>query len=596
VSIPPTPATSLRTHACGALRAEHAGTRVVLGGWVHRNRDLGALVFIDLRDREGIVQLSFDSRWTPPEVMTAAAAVGIESVVFAEGEVALRPADMRNPDMITGDVEVRVTALRVVGPASPPAIPVARGADDKLAAEELRLRHRYLDLRRPELQRNLVLRHRLLQATRAYLSAQGFLELETPILTKPTPEGARDYLVPSRVHAGEFYALPQSPQIYKQLFMVAGYDRYFQIARCFRDEDLRADRQPEFTQIDVEASFVGQDDVLALTEGLLQALFAEAGHTITTPFRRMTYAEAMERYGVDRPDLRYGLELRDVSDLFRGTDFGVAATVLGAGGRFRGLVAPGGARFSRKEQDELQALAKSAGAQGAIFLKRVGDKLEGPTAKFLRDEAAAALGLADGDLAVIVAGPDHVTSPALDRVRQEVARRLALVPEGALELLWVLDFPMFERDPATGALAAMHHPFTSAQPDDRALLASEPWRARARAYDVVLNGTELGGGSIRISDAGQQRQVFSLLGIDEETAQARFGFLLEALRAGAPPHGGIAFGFDRIAMLLAGAGSLRDVIAFPKTTAARALFEGAPTHVPAEDLRELGLRPDGGTE
>ena len=594
--VPPTPSTSLRTHACGALRAGHAGTRVALGGWVHRNRDLGALVFIDLRDRDGIVQLSCDPRWTPPEVMAAAAAAGNESVVLVEGDVALRPGEMRNAEMATGDVEVRVTALRVVGPAAPPAIPVARGADDKLPAEELRLRHRYLDLRRPELQRNLVLRHRLLQATRSYLSAHGFLELETPILTKPTPEGARDYLVPSRVHPGEFYALPQSPQIYKQLFMVAGYDRYFQIARCFRDEDLRADRQPEFTQIDIEASFIGQDDVLALTEGLLQALFAEAGHTITTPFRRMTYAEAMERYGVDRPDLRYGLELRDVSEVFRGTEFGVAATVLDAGGRFRGFVAPGGARFSRREQDELQALAKGAGAQGAIFLKRAGDKLEGPTAKFLRGDAAGALGLDDGDLAVIVAGPDHVTSPALDRLRQEVARRLDLIPADSLELLWVLDFPMFERDPATGALAAMHHPFTSAQPDDLPHLAGEPWRARARAYDVVLNGTELGGGSIRISDATQQAQVFSLLGIDEATAQARFGFLLEALRSGAPPHGGIALGFDRTAMLLAGAGSLRDVIALPKTTAARALFEGAPTPVPAEDLRELGLRPDGGTE
>jgi aspartyl-tRNA synthetase len=591
-----TPSTTLRSHACGALRAEHAGTQVTIGGWVHRARDLGALVFIDLRDREGIVQLSFDPRWTPPAVMAAAAAVGIETVVLAEGEVACRPGEMRNPDMATGDVEVRVTGLRVVGPAAPPAIPVARGADDKLPAEEQRLRHRYLDLRRPELQRNLVLRHRLLQATRAFLSGAGFLELETPILTKPTPEGARDYLVPSRVHAGEFYALPQSPQIYKQLFMIAGFDRYFQIARCFRDEDLRADRQPEFTQIDIEASFVGQDDVLALTEGLLQVLFAEAGHQIRTPFRRMTYADAMERYGVDRPDLRYGLELRDLSQVFRGTEFGVAATVLGAGGRFRGLVAPGGARFSRKEQDELHALAKGAGAQGAIFLKRAGDKLEGPTAKFLRPDAADALGLVDGDLAVIVAGPDHVTSPALDRVRQDVARRLDLIPPGALELLWVVDFPMFERDPKTGVLAPMHHPFTSAQPDDHGHLAAEPWRARARAYDVVLNGTELGGGSIRISDATQQAQIFSLLGIDDATAQARFGFLLEALSAGAPPHGGIALGFDRIAMLLAGAGSLRDVIAFPKTTAARALFEGAPTRVPAEDLRELGLRPEGGPE
>lgn len=592
------PATSLRTHGCGALRADDAGTTVVLGGWVHRVRDLGALVFIDLRDRSGIAQLSFDPLWCDAATLAAAAAVGPESVVFVEGTVALRPAERRNPEMETGDVEVRAVSLRVVGPAEPPAIPVARGKADKLPAEELRLRHRMLDLRRPELQQNLVLRHRLLQATRRFFAERGFLELETPILTKPTPEGARDYLVPSRLHGGEFYALPQSPQLYKQLFMMAGFDRYFQIARCFRDEDLRADRQPEFTQIDVEASFVTQEDVIAFTEGLLQMLFFEAGYDVQAPFARMTYADAMERYGVDRPDLRFGLELREVSDVFRGTEFGVAAAVFGSGGRFRGFVAPGGARFSRKEQDELQAFAKGAGAQGVIFLKRAGDKLEGPAAKFLRDDAAAALGAGDGDLAVVVAGPDHVTSPALDRLRQDVARRLGLVREGAIELLWVVDFPMFERDPATGALAAMHHPFTSAQPDDLPLLASEPWRARARAYDVVMNGTELGGGSIRISDAEQQRRVFSLLGIDEATAEARFGFLLEGLRAGAPPHGGIALGFDRIAMLLSGAGSLRDVIAFPKTTAARALFEGAPSPVPDGELRELGIAagtPNGGT-
>jgi aspartyl-tRNA synthetase len=482
-----TPATSLRTHACGALRAEHAGTRVTLGGWLHRGRDLGNLVFLDLRDRDGIVQVSFDPRWADETLRAAAAAVPVESVVLVEGEVALRPGDMRNPDMVTGDVEVRASSLRVVGPAETPAIPVARGTGEKLPAEELRLRHRYLDLRRPELQRNLVLRHRLLQTTRTYLSGLGFLELETPILTKPTPEGARDFLVPSRVHPGEFYALPQSPQIYKQLFMVAGYDRYFQVARCFRDEDLRADRQPEFTQIDVEASFVGQDDVIACAEGLLRALFAEAGHEVATPFRRMTYADAMERYGVDRPDLRYGLELGDVTAVFRGTEFGVAAAVLEAGGRFRGLVAPGGARLSRKEQDELQALARGAGAQGAIFLKRTGEKLDGPTAKFLRPGAADALGMADGDLAVIVAGPDHVTSPALDRVRQDVARRLGLVREGALELLWVVDFPMFERDPRDRR-AGRHAPPVHVRPAGRRGAARD--RAVARPRPRVRRGAQ----------------------------------------------------------------------------------------------------------
>jgi aspartyl-tRNA synthetase len=411
------------------------------------------------------------------------------------------------------------------------------------------------------------------------------------MLTRPTPEGARDYLVPSRVHPGEFYALPQSPQLYKQLLMVAGFDRYFQLARCFRDEDLRADRQPEFTQIDIEASFVTPDDVIEVAEALLAALFAEAGVLVERPFRRMTYAKAMERYGIDRPDLRYELELRDVSDVFRGTEFGVAQTVLAEGGRFRAIVAPGAARFSRKEQGELEALAKGAGARGLTFLKRGAAGLEGsPAAKFLRADAGESLGIQDGDLGVVVAGPDHVTGPALDRVRQEVARRLELVDESARELLWVVDFPLFERDATTGALAAMHHPFTAPHPDDVALLDSEPHRARALAYDVVLNGTELGGGSVRISDPAVQQRMFGLLGLDDATAEQRFGFLLEGLRAGAPPHGGIALGFDRIAMLLAGASSLRDVIAFPKTTAARALFEGAPVAVPATDLADLHIQ------
>ena len=591
-------ATALRSHLAGALRADHVGQAVRLGGWVHRARNLGGLVFLDLRDRGGLVQVSFDPRFTPPEVLALAGTVGAETVVLVEGEVAARPADVVNAEMQTGAVEVQARALRVVGPAATPAIPVARGRGEKLAAEELRLRHRYLDLRRPELQANLVLRHRLLQATRAYLSARGFLEIETPILTKPTPEGARDYLVPSRVHAGEFYALPQSPQLYKQLLMTAGYDRYFQVARCFRDEDLRADRQPEFTQIDVEASFVEQEDVLALTEGLLATLWREGGHEIPDAFPRMTYADAMERYGTDRPDLRYDLAIRDVSDAFRDADFVVTRSALHAGGRVRGIVVPGGAALSRKQVDELEALAKGAGVGGLLRLKRVNGALEGPAAKFLDAGAADRLGIADGDLGLYVAAADRVANPALDRVRQAVAERLGLVDAGARAFLWVTDFPLFDVDPATGAVAAVHHPFTAPAAEaldafaravdggDAAALAG----LKAKAYDVVLNGTELGGGSIRISDPAVQGRAFAALGIDEETAQARFGFLLEALRAGAPPHGGIALGFDRITMLLSGAGSLRDVIAFPKTTAARALFEGAPTAVPAGDLDELHLR------
>ena len=590
---PTTLATSLRTHTCGALRASDAGSEVRLGGWVHRKRDLGELVFVDLRDRSGLVQISFDPRYTPTETVRLAATLGPESVVLLHGEVVARPTEMRNPDIPTGDVEIRARTLEIVGPAAPPAIPVARVRGEPLPAEELRLRHRYLDLRRPELQENLILRHRLLQASRRFLSERGFLEIETPILTKPTPEGARDYLVPSRVHAGEFYALPQSPQLYKQLLMVAGFDRYFQIARCFRDEDLRVDRQPEFTQIDIEASFIGQDDVIALTEGLIAALWKEVGHDVPASFRRMTYADAMERFGSDRPDLRYELELFDATDVFRETEFTIARSAIAQGGRVRGIRVPGGAAFSRKQVDEIEQSAKSAGAGGLVRLKRSNGQLEGPAAKFLHEGAVSRLALGEGDLALLVAGPNQVSSPALDRVRQDVGRRLALVNEDARSFLWVTDFPLFERDPGSGRLQAVHHPFTAPNFADLGRLESAPETVRAQAYDVVLNGTELGGGSIRISDPALQSRIFSLLGIDEATAAARFGFLLEGLRAGAPPHGGIAFGFDRIAMQLAGAGSLRDVIAFPKTTAARALFEGAPSPVPSDDLEELHIRVEG---
>jgi len=589
-------ATVQRTHLAGTLRREHVGTHVRLGGWVHRARDLGGLIFVDLRDRAGLVQLSFDPRYTPPALVQAAAALGAETVVLVEGEVVERPEAMRNRDMASGDIEVRATALTVVGPAETPAIPVARGKGENLAAEELRLRHRYLDLRRQELHDNIVLRHRLMQVARRVLAERGFLEIETPILTKPTPEGARDYLVPSRVNPGEFYALPQSPQLYKQLLMVAGFDRYFQIARCFRDEDLRADRQPEFTQIDIEASFIGQDDIFPLTESLLRSLWMEGNVDIQTPFPRMTYADAMERFGIDRPDTRFALELFDASEVFRGAEFGITRAALEQGGRVRGVRVPGGAVLSRKQVDEIEGEAKKAGALGLLRLKFANGQLDGPAAKFLGADAAARLGLQEGDLALFVAGPDRVSSAALDRVRHDVARRMNLVPPGALNFLWVTDFPLFEKDPATGRLGAVHHPFTSPLPADLALLDSAPERVRAQAYDVVLNGTELGGGSIRISDPRMQGRIFSLLGIDEATAQARFGFLLEGLRAGAPPHGGIAFGFDRIAMMLAGAGSLRDVIAFPKTTAARALFEGAPAPVPAEDLTELHIAIEGRSE
>ena len=582
-------ATVLRSHLAGTLTRAEVGREVRLAGWVHRRRDLGGLVFIDLRDRAGLVQLSCNPAWTPSDTMTRAAGLGAETVVLARGTVELRPEPSRDQALISREVEVHVTGLEVVGPAQTPVIPVARKEKEEPPAEELRLRHRVLDLRRPELQRNLILRHRLMQATRRYFDGLGFLEIETPILTKPTPEGARDYLVPSRVHPGEFFALPQSPQLYKQLLMVAGLDRYFQIARCFRDEDLRADRQPEFTQIDIEASFVGLEDVLGFGEGMVEALWSEAGRTVDLPIERMRYADAMERYGSDKPDLRFGLEVFDATEIFRPADFSITRNAIGAGGRVRGIRVPGGASLTRKQVDEVEAAARTLGAAGLLRLKLAGGALEGGPARHLGPGAGQALGLTEGDLCLLVAGPDHVSSPALDRARHEVAARLNLVPAGVSRFVWIVDFPLFERDPATGALGSVNHPFTAPHPDDLHLLDTAPERARALAYDLVLNGTELGGGSLRIADPSLQRRIFGLLGIPEAVAEQRFGFLLEGLRAGAPPHGGFAFGLDRIVMLLADADSLRDVIAFPKTTAQRALFEGAPAPVEARDLAELHL-------
>ncbi|HLB54087.1 MAG TPA: aspartate--tRNA ligase [Gemmatimonadales bacterium] len=581
-------ATSLRTHAAGLLSRADLGRTVRLGGWVHRRRDLGGLVFLDLRDRHGLVQLSCDPAFTPGPVLEQAASCGVETVVLATGVVALRPQPSRDPAMISREVEVQVSDLEIAGPATTPAIPVARKENEELAAEELRLKHRILDLRRPELQANLILRHRLLQRARRTLSELGFFELETPILTKPTPEGARDYLVPSRVHPGEFYALPQSPQIYKQLFMIAGFDRYFQIARCFRDEDLRADRQPEFTQIDLEASFVTQEDVLHFVEEVLAALWEEAGQRPVRPFARLRWQEAMERFGTDKPDLRYGYEIEDRSRMVGFESAPFLREAVPGRGRLRGILAPGGAALSRKDLDQLTAQVKELGAAALLWARRTG-AWEGPGVKAIGILPFEALGGSEGDLWLAVPGPDSITSPALHAVRTRVIQGLAPPPQAAHAFLWVTDFPLFEPDPETGAYTFAHHPFTAPHPDDVAFLDHDPGRCRALHYDAVYNGVELGSGSIRITDPALQQAVFRRLGMGPEETSRRFGFLLDALAAGAPPHGGFAVGFDRVVMLLAGAGSLRDVIAFPKTTAARALYEGAPAPVGEAELAALHL-------
>jgi aspartyl-tRNA synthetase len=582
-------ATAIRSHYCGALTLADAGTEVRLGGWVHRVRDLGGLVFVDLRDREGLVQLSFDPRWTPAGVMEAASQLGSESVIIVEGTVDRRPEPARDASLRTREVEVHVTALRVVGPAVTPAIPVARKEGEELAAEELRLKHRILDLRRPELQGNLILRHRLTQQARRTLSDLGFLEIETPILTKPTPEGARDYLVPSRVHRGEFYALPQSPQIYKQLLMVAGYDRYFQIARCFRDEDLRADRQPEFTQIDLEASFVSAEDVEWVVERVLVDLWQVAGQDVPQPFPRLAWRDAMERYGVDKPDLRFGLEIQDLTAAVGDDAAPFLRDAIAAKGRLRGILMPHGAGLSRKDLDQLAADAKGAGAGGLIWARRTGSGWEGQGTKALGSAALSRLQAEEGTLLLAVSGPDAVTSPALHAVRSALCRRSDVQPRTRHAFVWITDFPLFELDPETGAHVPAHHPFTAPHPDDLERLESDPASCRALHYDAVYNGNELGSGSIRITDPAVQQAIFRLLGIPDEEVGRRFGFLLDGLAAGAPPHGGFALGLDRLAMLLAGATSLRDVIAFPKTTAARALFEGAPSAVDPRDLEALNL-------
>jgi aspartyl-tRNA synthetase len=576
--------TSLRSRMAANVAVSDVGAPLRLAGWVHRRRDLGGLVFVDLRDRSGLLQVSFGPGWTEAASLEAAHTLGHEDVVLVEGVVELRPEP--NLEMATGHIELRAARLERLSAARTPAISVFRSPDEEPPSEELRLRHRVLDLRRPEMQRALALRHKLVLKARNYLDSVGFLEVETPILTKPTPEGARDYLVPSRVHKGEFYALPQSPQIYKQILMVSGLDRYFQIARCFRDEDLRADRQPEFTQIDVEASFIGVDDILGWMEGLMAALAEVAGVEAPLPFPRMTWDEAMERFGSDRPDLRWSLELVDWTRVLGGLDFRILRDAVQAGGRVRGFRLDGGAALSRKQIAGVEAAAKAAGGRGLLWVKRGPEGLSGTLSKYISEEQASALGLAQGALALLAAGSPQATSAALAAARSAAIQALDVPRAREHAWLWVTDFPLFEEE--GGRLGPGHHPFVLPRPGTR--LRENPLDARGFAYDLVYNGSELGSGSLRIHDPELQREVFRVLGLSDHEIERKFGFLLEALQNGAPPHGGIALGVDRIVQRFAGAPSIREVIAFPKTTAARALYEGAPSPIPEQDLEELGLR------
>ncbi len=581
--------TAWRSRMAGSLRERDAGRTHRLAGWVHRRRNLGGVAFVDLRDRSGIVQVSFGPDWTEPESFEGAGSLGAEDVIAVRGEVVRRPPEARNPEMATGAVELQATSFELLGDAETPAIPVHRNPGEEPPAEELRLLHRHLDLRRAPMQAALELRHRLVLEVRNYLDRLGFLEIETPILTKPMPEGARDFLVPSRLHPGEFYALPQSPQIYKQVLMTAGFDRYFQIARCFRDEDQRTDRQPEFTQIDVEASFVAPDDLLGWIEGLMVRLSEVAGLGTPAPFRRLAYRDALERYGSDRPDLRFGLEIGDWSEAFADVDFRIARAALEAGGRVRGLRVPGGAALSRKQVGAIESAARKAGAPGLLWVKRTEGGGSGPLARFLEEGHYEALGLRAGDLALAAAGTDAVTSPALAATRMAAAGAVALPRDREHAWAWILDFPLFDPLPEGDGITFNHHPFVMPAEEDLPRLEEDPLSCGARAYDLVYNGSELGSGSLRIHDAALQERVLRLLGLSDREIGERFGFLLGALRSGAPPHGGIALGVDRIVQRFAGGASLRDVIAFPKTTAARALFEAAPGRPGRTELEALKL-------
>jgi aspartyl-tRNA synthetase len=578
--------TLTRTHTCGALSVADVGRDAVLLGWVHRIRDLGGVTFIDVRDRAGISQVVVREN---DALMNVAKKLRPEFVVGVTGGVQRRSVDTVNPKLATGEVEVLARDIRILNEARTPPFQIA---EDSSVSEEVRLKYRYLDLRRSRLQSNIGLRHRVAMAVRKYFDANGFWEIETPILAKSTPEGARDFLVPSRVHPGEFYALPQSPQIFKQILMIAGTDRYFQIVRCFRDEDQRADRQLEFTQVDVEMSFARQDTIYGLIEPLMREIFKEVGRDVTLPMRRMPYADAIAKYGSDKPDLRCGLEIHDLSDVFRDSEFRVFKQIVADGGVVRGFAVPGGNRFTRSQLDVLVDQAKQMGFTGLIWVrpgapplssvKALGEGVLGP--------ALARVGAGSDDLLLMAAGPADGTSKLLGQLRLAIAKKENLLNPEAFEFLWVTDFPLLEFHEEDGRWYSMHHPFTSPLDEDVDKIDREPGAVRAKAYDLVLNGSEIGGGSIRIHDSGLQARMFERLGIDEADARTRFGFFLDALEYGTPPHGGIALGLDRIVAILAGEASIREVIAFPKTANALDLMAGAPSSVDAKQLRELHLR------
>jgi aspartyl-tRNA synthetase len=583
----------MRSHYCGQVNDSLIGREVTVAGWVHRRRDHGGVIFVDLRDREGLLQIVFDPE--NPAVFHEAERLRSEFVIRVSGKVRARPAGTANANLASGSVELLAGELELLNRCEPLPFQL-----DETVGEEVRLRYRYLDLRREVMSARLRLRHRLTRAMRSYLDGHGFIDLETPMLTKATPEGARDYLVPSRTHPGKFFALPQSPQIFKQLLMISGFDRYYQIVRCFRDEDLRADRQPEFTQLDIETSFLAQADIMALMEGLMRHCFAEVlGEALPDPFPRMTYAEAMRRYGSDKPDLRIALELVDVADLVRDCDFKVfAAPARDPAGRVAALRVPGAGSLPRSQIDEYTAFVGRYGAKGLAYIKvndaaRGRDGLQSPIIKFLSDAALAGIlertGAAAGDLIFFGADRAAVVNDALGALRLKAGHDLKLATSG-WRPLWVSDFPMFEWNPDEKRWVAMHHPFTAPQSDDPAALRAQPGAALAKAYDMVLNGSEIGGGSVRIHRQEMQSMVFELLGIGAEEARVKFGFLLDALKFGAPPHGGIAFGLDRLAMLMSGADSIREVIAFPKTQTAADPLTEAPTEVTEAQLRELHIR------